>query len=86
MYRLPQARAFQKPRLGLRNATAPAGKCVGLRLEGFGKQPRWAWFRGDRHHGYGRRIGGYSDTSGSYLSASSPVLPFGLGAEGGTGD
>ena len=46
MYRLRQARAFQKPRSGLRNATAPAGKCVGLRLEGFGKQPRWAWFRG----------------------------------------
>ena len=30
----------------------------------------------------GKRMRGYADTSGSYLSASSPILHFGLGVDG----
>ena len=64
----------------LRNTTSPEGKWIGVRLTG----------SVSNRDGYGaevvvttdsgRRIRSYSDTSGSYLSASSPVLHFGLGA------
>ena len=66
----------------LRNVTAPGNNWIQIRLEGV-KSNR---------DGYGsqvmittdsdRRIRVYSDTSGSYLSASSPILHVGLGPEG----
>jgi enediyne biosynthesis protein E4 len=66
----------------LRNATKSSNNWLAVRLQGS---------RSNRD-GYGsevivttdsgRRLRAYSDTSGSYLSASSPVLHFGLGPAG----
>ena len=65
----------------LRNTTESSGNWMALRLEG----------TKSNRDGYGseivvttesgRRLRAYADTAGSYLSASSPVLHFGLGKE-----
>ena len=66
----------------LRNATASAGKWIGVRLEGSGSNRDGYGSEVIVTTDLGRRMRAYADTSGSYLSASSPVLHFGLGAEG----
>lgn len=65
----------------LRNTAEAGGKWIGVRLEGtksnrdgYGSEVTVATKSG-------RRLRGYADTSGSYLSASSPVLHFGLGED-----
>jgi hypothetical protein len=65
----------------LKNVTKDSGRSITLRLLGR---------HGDRHAygakvvlktAAGKRLRAYTDTSGSYLSASSPLLHFGLGAD-----
>ena len=66
----------------LRNATTPAGKWLGVRLEGSVSNRDAYGSEVIVTSDTGKRMRGYADTSGSYLSASSPILHFGLGVDG----
>jgi enediyne biosynthesis protein E4 len=58
----------------LRNSSDSGNNWIGVRVRGTGAEV-FVTTTG------GRRLRGYADTSGSYLSASTPLLHFGLGRE-----
>ncbi len=66
----------------LRNVTASGSKWIQVRLEGVKSNRDGYGSEVIVTTDSGRRIRAYADTSGSYLSASSPVLHFGLGDGG----
>jgi hypothetical protein len=63
----------------LKNQTRGTGSWLGVRLEGTQSNRDAYGSRILLTTSSGRRLRAYSDSSGSYLSASSPILHFGLG-------